>query len=65
MQMTKIVCEIQRFQDGESLYRKIPIIGPGLIFVQKPFLLGLFSEGLIIGNNFALQSGLALTTKTA
>ena len=30
-------------------YRKIPIIGPGLIFVQKAFLLGLFSGELIFG----------------
>ena len=29
-------------------YRKIPIISPGLIFVQKAFLLGLFSQGLIV-----------------
>ena len=28
-------------------YRKIPIISPGLIFVQKAFLLGLFSGKLI------------------
>ena len=27
---------------------KISIISPGLIFVQKAFLLGLFSKGLII-----------------
>ena len=30
-------------------YHKIPIISPWLIFVQKVFLLGLFSEGLIFG----------------
>ena len=46
-------------------YRKIPIISPGLIFVQKAFLLGLFSDGLIIGRNFVLQNALALTIKTA
>ena len=45
---------------------KIPTIRPGLIFVQKALLLGLFSEGLIIGENFAFQNaGLGLTTKTA
>ena len=43
--------------------RKIPIISPGLIFVQKAFLLGLFSEGLIFGRNFAFQNGLDLTIK--
>ena len=46
-----------------------PIISPGLIFVQKAFLVdlfsgSLFSEGLIIGWNFAFQNGLDLTTKT-
>ena len=33
-------------------YRKIPIISPGLIFVQKPFLLGLFSGELIFGGAY-------------
>ena len=42
-------------------YRKIPIISPGLIFVQKAFCWAyfrgsLFSEGLIIGRNSAFQS---------
>ena len=46
-------------------YRKILLISPGLIFAQKAFLLGLFSEGLIIGGKFAFQNGLDLTTKTA
>ena len=41
-------------------YRKIPITSRGLIFGQKTFLLGLFSEGLII----AFQNGLGLTIKT-
>ena len=49
-----------------SKYRKIPIISPGLIFIQKAFLLGLFSgslfsEGLVIGRNFAFQNGLGST----
>ena len=38
-------------------YREILIISPGLIFVQRAFLLGLFSEGLTIGGNFGLQNG--------
>ena len=51
-------------------YCKIPIISPGLIFVQKAFLLSLFlgallSDGLIIGRNFAFQNGLGLIIKTA
>ena len=29
------------------IYHKIPIISPGLVFVQKAFLLGLFSGELI------------------
>ena len=44
------------------IYRKIPIISPGLIFVQKAFLVGLFwgslfSEELVIGRNFSFQNG--------
>ena len=35
-----------------SLYREIPIISPGLIFVQKAFLLGLFSGELIFGRAY-------------
>ena len=30
-------------------YRKIPIIAPGLLFVQKAVLLGLFSGELVFG----------------
>ena len=33
-------------------YRKIPIISPVLIFVQKAFLLGLFSRELIFGGAY-------------
>ena len=33
-------------------YRKILIISPGLIFVQKAFLLGLFLGELIFGGAF-------------
>ena len=44
-------------------YRKIPIISPGLMLVQKAFFVGLifvggggvFSERLVIGSNFAFQ----------
>ena len=48
-----------------KIYRKIPIISPGLIFVQKLFSWAyfrgsLFSEGLTIGKNFAFQNGLGL-----
>ena len=44
---------------------KIPIISPELRFDQKAFLLGLFSEGLVIGRNFAFQNRFGLSTKTA
>ena len=33
-------------------YRKIPIISPGLIFVQKALLLGLFLGELIFGGAY-------------
>ena len=33
-------------------YRKIPVIRPGLIFVQKAFLLVLFSGELIVGGAY-------------
>ena len=51
-------------------YRKIPIISPGLIFVEKAFGWAyfrgsLFSEGHIIGRNFVFQDELGLTIKTA
>ena len=54
----------------EIKYRKILIISPGLIIVQKAAFLGLFleslfSEGFIIERNFAFQNGLGLTIKTA
>ena len=51
------------------VYRKIPIISPGLIIVQKVFCWAYFwgsliSEGLVIGGNFAFQNGLGLTITT-
>ena len=48
-----------------TTYHKFPLISRGLIFVQRAFLLGLFSGELIIGGNFAFQNGLDLTIKTA
>ena len=52
------------------IYHKSLVVSPKLIFVQKPFLVGLLSgdlssEGLIIGGNFAFQNELGLTIKTA
>ena len=49
-----------------ATYRKIPIISPGLIFVQRAFLVDLFSGELIFGGkNFAIQNGLDLKPQTA
>ena len=41
-------------------YRKIPKISPGAHIFPRPFLKGLFLEGLIYGGNFAFQSRLGL-----
>ena len=47
-------------------YHKIPIISPGLLFVQKAFLLGLFSVVLIFrGAFYGGGGGLGLAIKTA
>ena len=49
-----------------TIYLKIPIISPGLTFVQTAYFRGsLFSERLVIGRNFAFQNCLGLTIKTA
>ena len=45
------------------IYHKVLIISPGLIFVQKAFLLGLFS-GELFSEGLAFQNGLGLTIKT-
>ena len=39
-------------------YRKIPKISPGAYIFQRPFLRGLFLEGLIYGRKFAFQNRL-------
>ena len=44
---------------------KTPIISPGLEFVQKAFLLGVFSGEFLIGKNFVFQNGSRLTIKAA
>ena len=51
-------------------YRKIPIISPGLIFVQKAVLLGLFSGERIFGGayywkEFCVSKWVELDNKTA
>ena len=40
----------------QSKYRKIPKISPGAYIFQRPFLRGLFLEGLIYGGKFAFQN---------
>ena len=40
------------------IYRKIPKISPGAYIFQRPFLRGLFLEGLIYGGKFAFQNRL-------
>ena len=52
------------------IYGKIPIISPGLIFVQKAFKLGLFSGELIFGGayywkEFCVSKWVGLDNKTA
>ena len=39
-------------------YLKIPKISPGAYIFQRPFLRGLFVEGLIYGGKFAFQNRL-------
>ena len=41
-----------------NAYRKIPKIRPGDFIFQRPFLRGLYSEGLIYGGKFAFQNRL-------
>ena len=53
-----------------QIYPKIPIISPGLIFVQKAFLLGLFSGELIFGgayyrNEFSVSKWVGLNNKNS
>ena len=51
------VCTIpERAYVGGAIYlkyRKIPKISPGAYTFQRPFLRGLFLEGLIYGRKFA------------
>ena len=39
-------------------YRKIPKISPGTYIFQRPFLKGLFLEGLVYGGKYAFQTRL-------
>ena len=42
----------------KNIYRKIPKVSPGAYIFQRPFLRGLYSEGLIYGGKFAFQNWL-------
>ena len=44
-------------------YRKIPKISLGAYIFQRPFLRGLYSEGLIYGGKFAFQNQLGFWSK--
>ena len=55
---------------GKKGYRKIPKISPGAYIFQRPFLRGLFLEGLIFGGAYVLSKicvsksiGLAISGK--
>ena len=39
-------------------YRKIPKLSPGTYIFQRPFLKGLFVEGLTYGGKYAFQNRL-------
>ena len=47
---------IWNFSLSVEKYRKIPKISPGDYIFQRPFLRGLFLEGLIYGGKFAFQN---------
>ena len=52
-----MMCEIEENIDHDK-YSKIPKISPGDYIFQRPFLRGLFLEGLIFGGKFAFQNRL-------
>ena len=63
-------CLNAMYQERRTYYSKIPIISSRFIFIQKAFLVGLFSGGLIFEGafywrDFAFKNGSGLATKTA
>ena len=46
------------FLGKKAIYRNIPKISPGAYTFQRPFLRGLYSEGLFYGGKFAFQNRL-------
>ena len=59
-EVKKLTKTSSRFPKHSTLinYRKIPKISPGDYIFQRPFLRGLYSEGLIYGGKFAFQNRL-------
>ena len=59
--LTFVACsmpELQHDMKVDLRYRKIPKISPGAHIFQRPFLRGLYSEGLSMEGKFALQNRL-------
>ena len=54
-----VSCKLSLAIIWQMTYRKILKISPGAYIFQRPFLRGLFSEGLIYGRKFAFQNRLA------
>ena len=46
----------EHIKKDSIMYRKILNISPGAYIFSRPFLWGLFSEGLTYGGKFALQN---------
>ena len=68
--ITLYMCNIGGEMFCDTVYHKIPIISPGLVFVQKALLLGLFSGELIFGGayywkEFCVSKWVGLDNKTA
>ena len=50
--MSSKKAELNRCEVVVFSYRKIPKIGPGAYILQRPFLIGLFLEGLRFGGAY-------------
>ena len=59
-QLSRLMINFNKSDDVTTgvTYRKIPKISPGAYIFQRPFLRGLFLEGLIYGGKFAFQNRL-------
>ena len=57
----KVYQKREKCQRGRELsqYPKIPKISPGAYIFQRPFLRGLYSEGLMYGGKFAFKNRLS------